>query len=489
MASSAPQHFPDRPQFSDFMKPCRFEGEVRHLEVHGDLPNDIDGTFYRVMPDPQFPLLLKMILYWFNGDGNVSAFRIKNGSVTFQQKYVRTEKFVREKEAGRALIGKYRNKFTDAVEFAVRSTANTNIVSFNNQLLALKEDSPPYAMDPETLETKGLYTFDGQLPSVTFTAHPKTDPVTGELICFGYEAKGDGTPDICYYTIGPGGDFTQTLWLVSPVCGMIHDFAVTQNWVLFPVMPQLCDLERMKQGGEHWQWSPETPFYIGVIPRYGAKSSDVKWFTYKNSFPGHTANAYEQNDGKIVFDLGLSDKNVFYWWPDAQGNSPDPATIHSQLTRFTVDPKAKEGSLPEPEVLHDGNSEFYRIDERFSGRKYRHSYFDLMDPRLGTDFPAIGPVMGGGYPPYNALAHHDGSTGETEVYFPGRTHLVQEPVFIPRAGSADEGDGYLLALVNNYRTMSSELHLLDCRDFSKARATILLPIRLRAGLHGNWVAN
>jgi carotenoid cleavage dioxygenase len=126
--------------------------------------------------------------------------------------------------------GKYRNKFTDAVEFTVRSTANTNVVSFNGQLLALKEDSPPYAMDPKTLETKGLYTFDGQLPSVTFTAHPKTDPVTGELICFGYEAKGDGTPDICYYTIGPDGKFTQTLWLVGPVCGMIHDFAVTENW-------------------------------------------------------------------------------------------------------------------------------------------------------------------------------------------------------------------------------------------------------------------
>lgn len=32
----------------------------------------------------------------------------------------------------------------------------------------------------------------------------------------------------------------------------------------------------MKQGGEHWQWSPETPFYIGLLPRYGAKSSDIK---------------------------------------------------------------------------------------------------------------------------------------------------------------------------------------------------------------------
>ena len=47
-------HFPDRPQFSGFMKPCRMEGEVQNLEVYGEIPADIDGTFYRVMPDPQF---------------------------------------------------------------------------------------------------------------------------------------------------------------------------------------------------------------------------------------------------------------------------------------------------------------------------------------------------------------------------------------------------------------------------------------------------
>lgn len=46
--------------------------------------------------------------------------------------------------------------------------------------------------------------------------------------------------------------------------------------VIFPIIPQVCDLERMKQGGEHWQWSPETPLYMGVLPRHGAKPTDVK---------------------------------------------------------------------------------------------------------------------------------------------------------------------------------------------------------------------
>lgn len=117
------------------------------------------------------------------------------------------------------------------MEFKIRSTANTNIVYWRGQLLALKEDSPPYAMDPDTLETKGVYDFEGQLPSLTFTAHPKFDPKTRDMVCFGYEAKGDGTRDICYYTFGSDGKIKETVWLVSPVCAMIHDFGVTENYV------------------------------------------------------------------------------------------------------------------------------------------------------------------------------------------------------------------------------------------------------------------
>lgn len=42
------------------------------------------------------------------------------------------------------------------------------------------------------------------------------------------------------------------------------------------MIPQVCDLDRLKRGGEHWQWDPNIPFYVGVIPRKGAKGNDVK---------------------------------------------------------------------------------------------------------------------------------------------------------------------------------------------------------------------
>lgn len=108
-------------------------------------------------------------------------------------------------------VGKYRNKFTDVVELKIRTTANTNVIHFNGKLLALKEDAPLYALDLHTLETTGLYDFDRQFPSLIFTAHPKFDPRIGEMLCFGYEAKGDGTPDISYYCIAPDGKFIETV--------------------------------------------------------------------------------------------------------------------------------------------------------------------------------------------------------------------------------------------------------------------------------------
>lgn len=215
--------------------------------------------------------------------------------------------------------------------------------------------------------------------------------------------------------------------------------------------------------------------------------TELQWFHAPNSFPGHTVNAYEDKSGNLVFDLPLTDRNVFFWWPDAEGNAPSPESIHANLVRYTFDPRSENLALPEPEVLAQEDCEFPKIDDRFSMKTHKHCFFDTMDPSLGTDFAAIMPVMGGGHPPYNALGHLDYETSKVRKYFPGRTHLVQEPVFTPRANSSDEGDGWLMALVNNYMTMTSELHIIDTRKFEEAQAIVFLPIRLRAGLHGNWV--
>jgi hypothetical protein len=53
---------------------------------------------------------------------------------------VRTEKLVRERAARHALMGKYRNGYTDdpLVAGAIRTTANTNIVHMYGKLVSIK---------------------------------------------------------------------------------------------------------------------------------------------------------------------------------------------------------------------------------------------------------------------------------------------------------------------------------------------------------------
>lgn len=148
--------YPKNPFFMGTEAPCRFEAEIYNCTVRGEIPSQIDGTYYRAMPDALWAPLYSDDVF-INGDGAIDAVRIQDGHADFKQKFVRTEKFTVERAARRAVFGKYRNRYTDdlRVKQKIHSTANTHVVYFEKQLLALKEDSLPYAMDPDTLETKG----------------------------------------------------------------------------------------------------------------------------------------------------------------------------------------------------------------------------------------------------------------------------------------------------------------------------------------------
>lgn len=56
-----------------------------------------------------------------------------------------------------------------------------------------------------------------------------------------------------------------------------------------------------------------------------------------------------------------------------------------------------------------------------------------------------------------------------------------------RSEDAAEGDGYVVCMINNFDTELSSLVVLDTREFDKAVAMVKLPLRVRQGLHGNWV--
>ena len=58
--------YPKSDVFNGFNSPSRFEGEVVDLEVFGEIPKVIDGTFYRIQPDHRFPPMYADDIH-FNG--------------------------------------------------------------------------------------------------------------------------------------------------------------------------------------------------------------------------------------------------------------------------------------------------------------------------------------------------------------------------------------------------------------------------------------
>lgn len=137
-------------------RPGRFDVELASVVVHGKIPPEIDGTFYRIICDSIYANRNGKDI-WINGDGAVDAWRISNGVVDFKQKYVRSPRYIIERAARKPLWGTYRNPFSgdERVFNEVQSPGNTHIHYWRGLLLAIKEDSPPFAIDPDTLDTIG----------------------------------------------------------------------------------------------------------------------------------------------------------------------------------------------------------------------------------------------------------------------------------------------------------------------------------------------
>ena len=473
--------FPNKPTFTGFNEPRRIEAEVFDLDVEGVLPQELDGAFYRCGPDPRFAPRSGDDIN-INGDGMVSVFRFAGGHVDFQCRYVRTEKYLLETAARKALFGMYRNPYTDdpSVAGKDRTTANTNIVQHAGRLFALKEDGLPHEMDPLTLETRGRYDYDGKLRSQTFTAHPKIDPETGEMVSFGYEARGLATRDMALQVIDSSGALRREEFFTAPYASFQHDFAVSARHIVFALMPTVADDARMRAGGTHWAFEGDRNAAIGIVRR-DASISEIRWFSAPPQGIGHILNAFSEGD-KVYVDVFVSERNQFPFVPNADGSAFDRVRSVPRLTRWTFDL-----SDPSPrfhaETLFPDFMEMPRTDDRYQMHPYRFGYTVLLDR---TKPPVIAGTIGLGW---NTLARLDLATRTMDRYYVGDNRTCQEPQFIPRSPGGPEGDGYLLSMITSYDgEIRNELIVMDAQRIHEGPiATVKLPFRLRGAIHGNWV--
>jgi carotenoid cleavage dioxygenase len=342
---------------------------------------------------------------------------------------------------------------------------NTNIVWHAGKLMALEEAHEPFEVDPKTLATKGGYQSTGG----RFTAHPKIDPETGELIWFAYSAGPMPLNSQVDFGISDAaGNVVRRERFEAPYCSMIHDFLVTRNHALIPVLPLTGDLQRAMSGGVPFAWDPSKGAHLAVIRRDEGVSS-LRWFEAPVAYVFHPMNAWEEG--------GLIHCDVFEYphaplFPALDGSELPRAP--AVLVRWTID-LAGDTAVVRRTQIDDLPGEFPRLDERRACLSYRHGYFAAY--RNGNEIAG-----------FDSVAHIDLQTGAKSVLTFDEGDVAGEPVFVPRSADAAEGDGWLLSVVYRGQSDTSDMVILDAGDVAAGPvATAHVPRRVPFGFHGNWI--
>ncbi len=482
--------FPPTIHFIGSNTPRRMEISIRDLDVEGEIPAEIDGAFFRAVPDnPHTPMFEDDIA--LNADGMVSRFLFTDGAVDFDLKFVETDRYKAEKEARKSLFGQYRNPFTDdpSVEGVDRTVANTTPVWHAGRLFMTKEDGLGHEINPHTLETVGKWDYFGALKSETFTAHPRIDDETGELFFFGYEAGGLCDPNVAYCIADKDGNLVSEQWFEQPYLSTIHDFCITEKYAVFPIYPTTTDLERLKAGGPHWAHEQDLESWVGIMPRYG-KVEDMKWIKGPKGVSAfHFINAFEEGD-LVHVDICLSNTNAFGFMREAGGINIPQQEVQGALTRWTLDMSKDEPTLEERPLGPPGD--LPRLRDADQGRPYRAAWYLTMNPEGGP--PMLGGPVGINF---NALIRIEPGNGRVELMGVPPGAAISEPAFVPSTSQGEEG--WLMSVIDipNHPDPSqqipgqytSELWIIKSDDIAAGPvAKVKVPTALRSQVHGTWVS-
>ncbi|MBE8999627.1 carotenoid oxygenase family protein [Nostoc sp. LEGE 12447] len=443
--------------------PIREEITTDKLPVIGELPLDLSGMFVRNGPNPQWTPIGQY--HWFDGDGMLHGVQISNGVATYRNRYVQTDGWKKEREAGEALwSGLLEPPRMDNPHGPRKNTANTALVWHAGQMLALNESGKPHAIKLPELETIGEYSYNGKLISA-FTAHPKVDPVTGEMIFFGYSVF--TPPYLQYSVVSAQGELLRTVPIDLSIGVMMHDFAITENYTIFMDLPLTFSAERSQRGEPVMMFERDRPSRFGILPRHG-DNSNIRWFESPSCYVFHTLNAYEDGDEVVLIACRMSSTTVLI----SDDSQPDPEGNIPRLYRWRFN--LSTGTVRE-EMLDDVASEFPRVNENLLGRQTRYGYSNKM--------------ANSSLPLFEGIIKYDLNSGNSQTHEFGQGRYGGEAVFAPRPGAIAEDDGWLVTFVHDENSNTSELVVVNAQDLTaEPVARVIIPQRVPYGFHGAWVA-
>lgn len=442
----------------------------------GALPQALRGTLYRNGP-ARFGRGGIPIGHWFDGDGAVLAVRFTENGATATYRFVKTEGYQAEAQAGKLLYGNYGMTAPGPIwnhwRRPIKNAANTSVLALPDRLLALWEGGSPYALDLETLETVGAVRLSEQIGELPYSAHPKRDAETGEIFNFGI-SLGAGSAKLNLYRSDRTGAVLQHQAIALSGVPLVHDFILAGPYLVFILPPVRLEMLPVALGFKSFSdglaWKPELGTEILIVDRQTlAVVSRIEadpWFQW------HCSNGFVDEEGNLVLDI--------IRYADFRSNQRlrQVATgqthilSEGQLHRIEINPQT--GKIQASQVLVDRGCEFPTVAPHQVGQQADFTYCSIhradADPQHEL---------------YGAIAHYHHPTETLTVADCGLGRYPSEPVYVPHPDHPDRG--WLLTVVFDGNTETSEVWIYDRDRLTEPPICQLeLPSVIPLSFHGTW---
>jgi carotenoid cleavage dioxygenase-like enzyme len=465
----------DHPYRTGPWRPQTTEWDADDLSVvEGEIPHDLDGVYLRNTENPLHPAL--KAYHPFDGDGMLHVVGFRDGKAFYRNRFVRTEGFLAENEAGGPLwpglaepVGLAKRDHGWGARGLMKDASSTDvIVHRGTALTSFYQCGDLYRLDPHSGDTLGKEDWGGAFPvDWGVSAHPKVDDKTGELLFFNYSKQ---APHMHYGVVDENNDLVHYVDVGLPGPRLPHDMAFTENYAILNDFPLFWEPEYLERNAHVARFHRDMPSRFAVIPRRG---SDIHWFEAEPTFVLHFTNAYEDGDEIVLdgffqgdpepADNGMGDK----WQQAFRFLALD--RMQARLHRWRFNLITEQVS---EEQLSDSITEFGMINAGYAGAKYRYSYAATGKPSWFL---------------FDGLVRHDLVTGSEQRFACEDGVYGSETAMAPRVGSAREDDGYLVTLTTDMTADASYCLVFDAARVADGPVCKLaLPERISSGTHSTW---
>ncbi len=441
----------------------------------GQIPDGLRGTLYRNGPARLERGGIRMG-HWFDGDGAILAVHFTDAGANGVYRYVQTVGYQQETAADKLLYGNYGMTAPGPIwnqwRKPVKNAANTSVLALPDKLLALWEGGKPHALDLQTLETWGEDDLGGLTKNLSYSAHDKRDPKTGEIFNFGISSGKNATLNI--YKSDSTGKINQKAAHKLDGMPLVHDFVLAGQYLVFFVPPVRLNILPILLGTSSYSdsldWRPQLGTQILVIDRENlslvSRTETEPWYQW------HFANGYVDADGSVIVDIARYEDFQTNQYLKEVATGKTHTAAKSTFSRVRLNPQT--GKVIEIQQLSDRHCEFPSVPQQNVGQFSRYTYMSGF--RQETD---ISQEL------LNAIARFDHKSQILTEADLGENRYPSEPIHVQDAQNHEQS--WVVTVVYDGNSDRSEVWVFDSdRLDAEPICKLGLPSVIPHGFHGTW---